>query len=359
MFSYPETLGYIRAMQVVQLRGGLVEARHPIHVSAFQRSPDAAWPAPLAPNHPNPNAPGLRLLDIDGDTRTFWRSAAKPFQVYAALQAIEDARPDVAARLTDADLAICASSHSGSADHTARVQHLLQTFGLSPHQLQCGAEAPLDPAEVARLAETRTQPSPLHNDCSGKHALMLLACAVKGWDDTQYLSPEHPLQQGVLAAVSRFAGQPYGAAIDGCGVPTFHMSLHQMAVAWAHLAAAMATPSLDPRLARIGHAMAAFPALTSGVGRLDLALANRATGTFVGKIGALGVFCVAWPLARTGIAIKVGSANSDALAVAVPAIVDRVCPGALTPTADWPWSIVQNVVGKPVGERVVEEFGSR
>ena len=54
-----------------------------------------------------------------------------------------------------------------------------------------------------------------------------------------------------------------------------------------------------------------------------------------------------------GIAMKVRSGNEDALAVAIPAVVDRVAPGVLRPDPAWPWTTVRNVVGRSVGQRVV------
>jgi L-asparaginase II len=180
---------------------------------------------------------------------------------------------------------------------------------------------------------------------------MLLASRANDWATEDYIHPAHPMQEAVERTVKRFVGAPHPTAIDGCGVPTFWLSMRQMATAWAHLAAAMADPDRDPLLARIGEAMSSYPELTSGVGRIDLAVAQRATGPFVGKIGALGVFCVAWPERRIGVAIKVHSGNEDALAVAIDAIVSGFCEGALAPADRWPWHAVSNVAGRIVGQR--------
>jgi len=328
-------------MHVEQVRGDLREAIHGVSAVALSLRPDG---------HAH------TILDVDGDHRTFWRSAAKPFQLLAVLEALEasghsENTPYTVRSLSDADLAIGASSHSGGDHHLARVESLLERGHHTAQHLQCGAERPLDPTALARLERSGAPASPLHNDCSGKHALMLLACRARTWSTANYLSPEHPIQQGVARVVHRFVDAPHPTATDGCGVPTFWLSMRQMALAWAHLATAMADPDTDPLLARIGHAMAEHPELTSGVGRIDLAVAQRATGPFVGKIGALGVFCVAWPERRTGVAIKVHSGNEDALAVAIDAIITATCPGALAPATDWPWHSVPNVVGKIVGAR--------
>ena len=328
-------------MFVEQSRGGMTEARHAVSVSAIMLRADGT---------PTPR------LEVDGEHRTFWRSAAKPFQLLAVLEALEasghsENTPFNVHALSQEDLAIGASSHSGGDAHTGRVRDLLHRAGCDEEHLLCGAERPLDPEALARLARSGAPPSPLHNDCSGKHALMLLACRARGWSLDTYLEPDHPLQRQVAQTIARFAGSPHPTATDGCGVPTFWLSLRQMAGAWAQLAAAMHDPDLDPLLARIGEAMAEHPYLTSGEARIDLAVAQRAHRPFVGKIGALGVFCVAWPQTRTGVAIKVHSGNEDALAVAIDGILPACCPGALAPPTHWPWHDVANVVGKTVGGR--------
>lgn len=330
-------------MQVQQRRGGLIETSHPVYAAAVQVT--SATERSVVFSH-------------EGHRRTFWRSAAKPWQLLAVLEAIEGAghsenTPFTVRSLSDEDLAIGASSHSGGAEHTTRVTELLTRAGFGPEHLQCGAEAPLDPTELSRLQRDGLPTSPLHNDCSGKHALMLWACVARGWPLPSYLSPEHPLQERVAQVVSRATGVQAPTATDGCGVPTFHLSLVEMARAWADLAATIHDPDRDPLLARIGEAMMAHPELTSGVGRIDLALHERAQVPYVGKIGAEGVFCVALPGSQLGVAIKVASGNEAALAVAVPSVVDSLQKGVFSDTPDWPWARLHNVAGRVVGDRVL------
>jgi len=147
-------------------------------------------------------------------------------------------------------------------------------------------------------------------------------------------------------------GEQAGLAVDGCGVPTFHLTVAGMARAWSALAVAMAdAPHSD--LGRIGWAMAQHPDLVSGTDRIDAAIARAATESYVGKIGALGVFCIALPQRRMGIALKIESGDEGALACAVPAAIAQAAPGAIVLPDDWPWNTVHNVVGAPVGQRVV------
>jgi L-asparaginase II len=316
-------------MHVLQLRGGLPEASHGLSFA-------------LA-------GPGGALRTGGAPTSTFWRSASKPFQLEVALSLLDDE----GACLRPEELALAASSHSGQPGHLAVLDAILAKFGLDERALRCGAEPPAHAPSAAALLSAGAPPRAAHNDCSGKHALMLAACAARGWDTTSYLSPAHPLQRQIAALIHARAGEPAPVAVDGCGVPTFWVSLAGMARAWRQLAEAMVDPPSEPRLARVGAAMSAHPWLVSGDDRLDLALASRATEPFVGKIGALGVFCVALPARGLGLAVKVHSGDEGALGAAVPALLDRLAPGALRPVDAWRWSEVRNVVGRIVGQRLV------
>ena len=319
-------------MFVLQLRGGLPETTHEVAAVAV-RAQDGPRAAPT--------------WAVGAPIGSTWRSAAKPLQLWASLEALGDP-PDLDAE----DLAIGASSHSGQDLHLARVRGLLRRFDLSEALLQCGAEPPAHLPTAQALVRQGRPFLALHNDCSGKHAFMLAACRARGWSTETYLSPEHPLHRRIAQLGRDWSGEVPALAVDGCGLPTLWLPLVGMARVWARLAGSMASPALDPRLSAIGQAMAAWPELTSGDGRIDLAVHRRATEPFVGKIGARGVFCVALPARGLGVCIKVLDGDEDALAVAIEAVLDRVAPGLLAPAEDWPWSVLRNVVGRPVGRRL-------
>ncbi len=322
-------------MYILSTRGGFVETVHPVVAVAYRLGDE-----------------GLQRLFVDGeDFASPWRSAGKPFQLHQSLRALAEAGGDPLA-YSDEDLALGASSHSGEPHHTAQVADLLGRVGLTDAALLCGAEPPYHGPTHEALLRQGAAPSALHNDCSGKHAFMLAACVSQGWD-LDYLPAAHPLQRRIIAEIERVSGVKVGLGTDGCGLPTPVLPVSAMARAWAHLAACVADPARDPLLARIGAAMAAHPSLTSGEGRIDLALAERATEPYIGKIGALGVFNIALPQRRIGLALKVLTGDDAAVAVAAPALMELVAPGALRPAEDWPWADVHNVVGAKVGRRLV------
>lgn len=69
----------------------------------------------------------------------FWRSAAKPFQLlqFVKLGGVEQYN------LTQQELAILASSHSGEDIHVETVKSILHKLGLTEEVLNCGSARPM------------------------------------------------------------------------------------------------------------------------------------------------------------------------------------------------------------------------
>lgn len=244
-----------------------------------------------------------------GDPRvaTFLRSAAKPFQALPLLAAGGAER----FALDDADLALICASHAGTSAHTARAAGLLARGGLEPGDLQCGGHAPLDPVAARELAARGEEPSPLHDNCSGKHAGMLLACRLLELPTEGYLAPEHPLQQRILEVLSTFCGlspEELGIGVDGCGVPSYHLPLTAAARAYA----ALAEPAEEhlgryaPPARRVVAAMTGVPEMVAGPGRFTTRLMEATGGRVLGKEGHEGFYglAVRGPVAL-GVAVKI------------------------------------------------------
>jgi L-asparaginase II len=190
--------------------------------------------------------------------------------------------------------------------------------------------------ESARALTFRSeQPGPLHSDCSGKHAAMLLACRLFGEDAKTYWRREHPLQKRILAALSRLAGVPaarIGVAVDGCSVPVFRIPLEKLAFLYARLVGGRmkgeGTRAFAARR-RVVDAMTEAPEMVAGTGRFTTGLMRAYGGGLLGKEGAEGVYAVgvARPLSRAlsvsgsvGIALKIedgGERGRDAVVVEV------------------------------------------
>src|SRR2546429_391143 len=134
-------------VRVEQVRGGLVEAWHDVHVAVV----DAA---------------GKLVAQVgDPDLVTYWRSAAKPFQ---ALPLAADGVLERFA-ITTEQLALCCASHSSEPQHVAIVRDLLAKIDCSERDLLCGPHPPLSES-VARDYPTRgVRLTAVYSNCPGKH----------------------------------------------------------------------------------------------------------------------------------------------------------------------------------------------
>ena len=284
---------------------------------------------------------------------TFLRSSAKPFQ---ALPLVESGGAD-ALGLTDAELAVTCGSHSGEPAHLAAVRAILSKARLDERALQCGAHAPLDPATAEGLIRDGLAPLPVHNNCSGKHAGMLAASRHRDWPVDTYLRPDHPLQQeiaGVIAACCGTATDAIPVGIDGCGVPTFSVTLHQTARAFAVLVDPRDLP--EGRAAAVGRvtgAMRRHPLMVGGTGRLNTDLLARLGDRLVCKTGAEAIFGMGLLDRGWGMAIKVEDGNARALGVIAIEALNQlgVLMGADAESlASTHHPVVRNHHGRAVGE---------
>jgi L-asparaginase II len=173
-------------------RGGFVESRHV--GSAIVLAPDGE----TLISHGDPSALILP------------RSSLKPLQAIASVTA--------GATLSGERLAIATASHDGTARHTELVRSMLADVGLTEDALRCPPAWPANAEARRALMVDHAEKSPLHHNCSGKHAAMLTACRANGWDLETYLHPEHPLQVHTREVVT-----------DGCGAPVHAMSLLSLA----------------------------------------------------------------------------------------------------------------------------------
>jgi L-asparaginase II len=258
--------------------------------------------------------PEGRLVARLGDPglATFTRSSAKPFQCLPLVLAGGEER----FALDAADLALVCASHGGTPEHVERAASLLARGGFGEDDLLCGAHPPLDRASARRLREQRRRPTALHNNCSGKHAGMLLACRLLDMPAADYVSPEHPLQRRILAQLAELCALPeraIGVGIDGCSVPTYHLPLASAArgyAALAHPEAAGAEPALAAAIRRVVEAMTGEPRMVAGPGRFTTRLMEATRGRVLGKEGAEGFYglAVLGPVAL-GIAVKIADGS--------------------------------------------------
>jgi L-asparaginase II len=267
--------------------------------------------------------------------------------------------------LADADLALVCASHAGRPEQVERCRGLLARGGLAPEDLACGAHPPLDEGAARELARRGEEPSPLHNNCSGKHAGMLLACLRLGHPREGYLEPDHPLQRRILGHLARFAGlgaEEIGVAVDGCGAPTFHLPLAAAARAYAALVAPDLAAGVDGAEAaaagRVVRAMTGAPAMVAGPGRFTTRLMEATGGRLLAKEGFEGFLAVGvrGPVAL-GLAVKIADGGERARGAVVIELLRQVgCLAAAEAAAleDLHRPRLRNWRGLPVGEIAVD-----
>lgn len=257
----------------------------------------------------------------DPELELFPRSAGKPAQAAAMVRHGLD--------LPDHLLALAASSHGGERFHLAGVQEMLGQAGLTANDLQNPPAYPLEAYERDVWVADGRRPAPIAMTCSGKHAAMLLTCAINDWPTRTYLEPEHPLQQAIRWQVEALAGEAVQhVGIDGCGAPVFSLSLAGLARSLSRCV----TGEAHSPARRVAAAMARYPEFVGGA-NADVTVLMRALPGVVAKQGFEGVGIAALP-DGTAVAVKVQDGSERARQVAVATILaglDGVDAGRLTP----------------------------
>lgn len=214
------------------------------------------------------------------------RSTMKPFQAIAVRRA--------GAEFSGAELVLSTASHAGTPAHQAVVQRMLERSDHVEADLGCPPDMPYDRA----TARTMSAPRRLTMNCSGKHAAMLGACRLHGWDEASYLAVDHPLQRAVRATVEEYTGETADVvAIDGCGAPVFPLTLRGLATGIARVA-----DGVDAEAAALTAAVFAEPWAIDGVGRANTVTIERLG--LLAKLGAEGVMVMGAP-GRGAVAVKV------------------------------------------------------
>jgi L-asparaginase II len=273
------------------------------------------------------DAAGKQVFAVgDVDQAVYPRSAVKAI---LALPLVETGAADRLG-LSEAEVALACSSHSGEVMHTEAAASMLAKAGRDVGCLECGTHWPMNEAAARALAASGQEASALHNNCSGKHSgFVCLACA-SGEDPKGYVMPDHPTMRQVTAALAELTGVTLDArnrAVDGCSIPTFAIPLSALALAFARFGAGQGMDATRAAAAmRIRAAVAANPLMVSGTGRFDARLMTALGARVFSKSGAEGVFCAALPELGLGIAVKCDDGAGRAAEVATAALVARLLP---------------------------------
>lgn len=262
-------------------RSGVIESRHYGSLLALHRDGSVA------------------VSVGDPDAVILPRSTVKPIQAVSFLLA--------GAQLADEQLAIAAGSHTGEDEHVRVVREMLARARVDESALRCPVDWPENSETRDRMARTGEGASRARMNCSGKHAAMVMTCAVNGWDVASYLDPQHPLQRLIREQMAAITGvRVQHDAVDGCGAPLFSTTVRGLAVAFQRLVRAeVGTPEFQ-----VAQAMRAAPFYVGGTGNANTLTMSLLPGVLA-KGGAEGVIGLA---ASTGesVAMKIIDGNPRA-----------------------------------------------
>jgi L-asparaginase II len=270
------------------------------------------------------DAGGLVAACGDADLVTYLRSSAKPAQVLPLL--VSGAADRFG--FTEAEIAVMIGSHGGEPFHLEAVRSILKRAGLGEEALQCGAHPPFDRPTARALRLAQQEPSPLHNNCSGKHAGMLALAVHLGAPVGTYLDPAHPVQLRIREVVARLSGletASVGVAVDGCSAPTFAIPMRSAALLYARLLGPGSLPDDLGRAARRAvAAMRARPDMVAGTGRLCTDLMRRGGDGVIAKIGAEGFYGLGYARVGRGFGLAIKISDGDGERARPTAAIDAL-----------------------------------
>ncbi|MBR1425452.1 asparaginase [bacterium] len=259
-----------------------------------------------------------RILEKIGDDKNypfFLRSCAKPLQ--ASL--IIDYELDKIFDLSDEEIAVCCASHAGEDIHIKTVRYLLNKFGISENYLKCPPHQPISKTAQDELLKNNKKPAAIHNNCSGKHAMMLGLCKLKNWDLLTYDNMSHPLQQEIKKKIYELCtiNIDYPITKDGCGVPVHSMPLANMISGYLNL-------FCDKKYEKIKNAFLNNPYLIGGENRTDTKIIEESNKLLVAKVGAGGLCIVINTELEEGFVVKICDSDMKARELTVIDLINNL-----------------------------------
>jgi L-asparaginase len=218
------------------------------------------------------SASGLKQVWGDADFYCYTRSIIKPIQTKVSQELL-------GVKLSSVELAVGTASHHAEPEQLKQIKALMQKFDIAEADLHCGIYS--SPHHKLNSA--------VEHNCAGKHTLMIAACKKQNWDIRRYHELDHPLQQAIKNELVRLHGDKLEigsrTAIDGCGVPTFYLSLKQMARIFTNMLC-------DPAYLELTQAMREHPFIIGGAKQID-SLLMKNSANLIAKGGAEGLMMIA------------------------------------------------------------------
>lgn len=260
---------------------------------------------------------GLKQAWGDTGFSCYTRSIIKPIQTKVSQDLL-------GLKLSSIELAAATASHNAEPEQLKQIKALMRKFDVAESDLHCGLYA----------SSHHQLNSVVEHNCSGKHTLMIAACKNQAWNIRDYYDSDHPIQQAIKNELIRLhgtetfeacSGIAFGTAVDGCGVPTFYLSLKQMARIFSRMLS-------DPAYREIIQAMREHPLIIGGTKQIDSLLMQK-TSHLIAKGGAEGLVMIANLERQETLVIKIidGSSRAKSLiALAFAETLEWIEPGLIT-----------------------------
>lgn len=240
----------------------------------------------------------------------YLRSCAKPLQASLII--------DEGLDFTSEEIAICCASHAGEDCHVELAKRLLNKVGIDESKLRCGIHAPISKTANENLIRNGLEPTVFHNNCVGKHIMMLAICKKNGWDIDTYDQLEHPVQQLIKNKIYDLCEieEDYPVTKDGCGVPIFSMPLKNMLKGYLHL-------FTSTKYEKIKNAFIENPYIIGGENRLDTKIMQN-SNKLVAKVGAGGLCIVVNLELADGLVVKILDCDMQAREISTLSMIKKL-----------------------------------
>ena len=235
----------------------------------------------------------IKSIGESPDNICFMRSLFKPIQT----SILFDNNIINECDIKQNELAIFSGSHSGSIKHINLLKKIIKKYNLKIKDLLI---EPLEPLDKRYYSGRATK---LHNNCSGKHVMMLLVCKQMGFN-YDYTNPNHPLQKLIKKQQEKLSG--YSSEIlsfDGCSTPLWGLPYKNIIVAFYNLI------NNYPKLI---DAIIKNPYIYGGFNRLDSEIIKLGQGKLFSKVGAGGLVLIYNLEENNTLLIKMAQDNNDA-----------------------------------------------
>lgn len=241
-------------------------------------------------------AKGKKIIQSwgNGEFKCFTRSIIKPIQAKISLSFISESIPD-------RYIAIACASHNNTPEQLKTLLDLSQEYGIPEDSLKLGL------LKGSNLESGYLKSKFAHN-CAGKHTLMRISEKIIS-SESSYINESHPLQKNILNEIKRLNdtlnAQEIIIGIDGCGLPTFYLSLQEMAKIFSKTAE-------EKEYQKIYKAMNEHPLLIGGPNQIDSLIMQARPNHFMAKGGAEGLLVILNLINHECLIIKIIDGSSRA-----------------------------------------------